>query len=305
MILKPRLFPNKCMLSVFWRQREVVSSSSCICSQFLKGRRSRNPSGFSRMTYASNSFLTLPWLQNTHDETNDDPFHHKLVGMILLRRVLKNTSREEFKLNEFIHGVKHAIKALAFSIQSEDKDETMIRMLGSNLQIKFRQAFDEMKKRKQRVILEVESLKDFRISGVRAIFGGADPGDQYVISCFGQKIIASKRDMFELEKRADLAGYSTLFDYGKKLGFSAAEKEIRFQIDVKFATSERYYIEEKRESGWHIVFGGIDIVSAAHRLRFESILEDGSETIDRYPLSWKIINIDYNETDDVYRNSES
>ena len=76
-------------------------------------------------------------------------------------------------------------------------------------------------------------------------------------------------------------------------------------ISIIFAFPFRYYVEEKRESGWHIVFGGIDIVSAAHRLRFESVLEDGSETSDHYPLSWKIINIDYSETDDIYRNSES
>ena len=45
-----------------------------------------------------------------------------------------------------------------------------------------------------------------RVAGIRTICGTAEPNDQYIINFLGQKIVTSKRDMFELEKRADSSG---------------------------------------------------------------------------------------------------
>ena len=46
---------------------------------------------------------------------------------------------------------------------------------------------------------------------MRAVCGTADPGDEYCIKFLGQKIITSKHDVFELEKRADSAGTFVIF----------------------------------------------------------------------------------------------
>ena len=45
-----------------------------------------------------------------------------------------------------------------------------------------------------------------KVAGIRTICGTAEPNDQYIINFLGQKIVTSKRDMFELEKRADSSG---------------------------------------------------------------------------------------------------
>ena len=36
------------------------------------------------------------------------------------------------------------------------------------------------------------------------------------------------------------AGISSIIEHGKQLGFSAAEKQLKFQLDVKFSSNERF-----------------------------------------------------------------
>eukprot|EP00794_Sanderia_malayensis_P013822 gene13822-15267_t len=247
------------------------------------------------------SFDSFPWHQNAPGVTKDDPIHHKLLGLFLLKRVLKNYAREDFNINEFIEGVRGAIKLLADCISTEDKYHRLQGILGPDLHAKFLRAFTSMKLEHKRVFLEIDAFLNFKIGGVRLICGGADEGDEYEINLLGQKIITSQRDMFEVEKRVGNTGYSNLFQYGKQLGASAAEKQLRFQIDIKVTTNEIFYIEEKSDdSYWELTTGERDVTTAKHKLRFESYLQDYEETKDGYPLSWKIVNVDFNDDEDKH-----
>ena len=44
-----------------------------------------------------------------------------------------------------------------------------------------------------------------------------------------------------------------------------------------------------------MIVGGLDLVSRAHKLRFESTLQDPNEN---YPLAWKIADIDFQDRRD-------
>jgi len=248
--------------------------------------------------YFSSSTIDFPWRRNVVDNVKDDPALHKLLGLMLLKRVLKSYSREKFDFFDFIEGVKTAIQALAHSIGSQDKEGHMVKMLGSDLHNRFRKAFDEMKRLNQKAVLEVESSGSFKVTGVRAVCGSADPGDEYYINFLGQQIITSKHDMFELEKRADYAGISSIIEHGKKLGLSAAEKQLKFQLDVKFSSNERFFIQEKQNGVCEVVFGSKDIVSAKHNVRLETLLENRTDADEHYPFSWKIIDIDFDHSKD-------
>lgn len=57
----------------------------------------------------------------------------------------------------------------------------------------------------------------------------------------------------------------------------------------------RFYVEEDRDGSWQIAFGNYDVISTAHNMRFESTLEDTSESNDNFPFSWKITNIDFED----------
>ena len=50
-----------------------------------------------------------------------------------------------------------------------------------------------------------------------------------------------------------------------------------------------------------MIVGGLDLVSRAHKLRFESTLQDPNEN---YPLAWKIADIDFQDRRDNVNNND-
>ncbi len=58
-------------------------------------------------------------------------------------------------------------------------------------------------------------------------------------------------------------------------------------------------MQQKQDEFWELEFGETDLVTSQHRLRFESVLDDYEKSNDKYPLSWKIVNIDFDDDDEI------
>ena len=71
------------------------------------------------------------------------------------------------------------------------------------------------------------------------------------------------------------------------------------QTLTKVVLDFRFYIQEKQNGNGQVVLGSEDLIFATHCIRFETPLEDVNSSYDKYPFSWKIIDIDfeYNEKD--------
>jgi len=166
---------------------------------------------FSRPKTTTNK--DLPWIQTFSDVFTKDPLHHRLVGMFLLRRVLKQ-AKVPFNLKDFTLGVKEAVKVVSDCVQSKDQ-EKLQSLLGAALHRQYKSTFIELKSEKKDIYL---AFKGIQIAGARFIFGHTEPGDEYILNAFGQKIVLSKNEMddFEEEKSGNISMMEGL-SFGKKI----------------------------------------------------------------------------------------
>ena len=240
--------------------------------------------GFKSCKYKSS--FNIPWIQNLHDDKKSAPFLHKVMGFFVMNKILKNVN-VSFHKQEFLEGAKLAVGAVSSAISSQDITRLQ-DMMGVQLTQCFKNAFLSLSEKQCTINLDVEKTNVIHITGVKSIFGKADPSDKHVLKVCGQEIVGSKSKLQTVIEES-----KSPWNDSKDIGAEAAKLGVTFQIDVKFKTEERFSICSKDTN--EALVGSTELQGCYHMWKFESYVDwltwDKSSN-QSYPISWQISDMD-------------
>ena len=231
---------------------------------------------------SQNNSYPLPWPHHTKGPLPTDRLLHKLVGLFLLRRVVRNWDGSKFDTSSFLNGAKDAILLVGRLLFSNERNK-LEGILQPKLFKAVETSYSSLPEGSQGK-LEIESIQRLQLTGVRSVFGIASPDDEHLVSWLGQKIITSKTKMESM-----FISYSNgrvTFRVAKELGEEATHARMEFLLAVSFLAKERYTLVDKDGD----VLDGVEgkIRSSHHQWIFGSTVDWDN---DIYPFQWRIYDI--------------
>ncbi|XP_028396499.1 uncharacterized protein LOC114538287 [Dendronephthya gigantea] len=203
-----------------------------------------------------------------------------------MNKILNNVNAP-FNKQEFLKGTQLAVGAVSNAIST--KDVTRLQeMMGTRLSQCYKNAFFTLSENKQKLNLELEETKVIDITGVKSIFGKADPSDKHILRVCGQEIVGSKTKLQTVMEESN-----SPWDDSKDIGADAAKLGVTFQINVKFKTLERFSICSSGTN--EVISGSNELQQCYHVWTFESFVDwltFDRETNESYPISWQISDMD-------------
>lgn len=265
--------------------KSFINYSIINCSKTLTSSPSLRH--YSTNTGCHDNNYPLPWPHHTKMTfPSGDPLFHRLAGLFLLKRIIK-ASGYKFNTTEFLSGVKDAITSFSKLIFS-DNWNVLKDIVHPDLYTPLSASLSSLSLKPH---LQLETIRNLSLIGVRSIVGVAPPDDRHVISYMGQTLITSQSKM---ESLMYSNGKVTVHS-AKEIGEQATAANMEFVMTVSFNTRERYYVTDTEGT---VVGGANKIRSSTHQWTFGSVVNWDSE----YPLEWKIYNINNylcNNTEDI------
>ena len=209
----------------------------------------------------------------------------KLVGLLLLRRLLRSCSHD-FNIPEFLLNSKDAIFAVVGALQATtDGLNNLSGMLENKLYKEVTKSVSSLNPTHQ-IDLELESINNMYLVGVSTITGKAESGDEHVINFLGQKIITSQSQMQILFDSSD---GKFRMENARALGTEAKKANMEFVITISFSTKEKYCLTNNLGQA---VEGTHDQMRVAHHLwKFGSKVNWDALDKEEYPFQWVVYDI--------------
>ena len=221
----------------------------------------------------------LPWPHSSRPYSSSESFLNKLAGLHLLKRVVRNLTGTEFVPGEFLEGAKDAIHHIAKLLSSPDQHEKLKGLLHPDLYKPMISSLTSLPESSQ-MYIDIESIKNLKVTGVNSIVGSASPDDKHTISWLGQKIITSQS---KLENLMETNGRFTI-EAAKTIGKEATLAKMEFLLLVSFNTKEKFVVVDKNNE---TLQGSNQFRDAYHLWKFGSEIYWDNE----YPLQWTIYDI--------------
>ena len=240
---------------------------------------------------AHNTSYPLPWPHHAQGPLPTDRLLHRIAGLFLLRRVVRNWDESRFDTSSFLNGAKDAILLVGRLLFSNERNE-LEGILQPKLFKAVETSFSSLPQDSQG-ILEIESIQRLELTGVRSVFGTASPGDEHVVSWLGQKIITSKSKMESLS--ISYSNGRMTFKVAKELGEEATQARMEFLLAVSFLAKERYRLVDKDGS----ILDGAEgkVRSSHHQWIFGSTVDWNNDV---YPFQWRIYDINNYLSNNVF-----
>ena len=184
---------------------------------------------------------------------------------------------QQFSVSDFLLGARDSVYTLADVIAYQENHEQLHQLLQPVLCSAMENSLGNLPQNAH-VHLDIESIRGLQLTGVNAVVGTADPGDEHVMAWLGHKVITSEA---KLQKLAD----QFTFDSAKEIGQKAMATRLEFLLGVTFNTKEKFAVLDE---GGQLVEGSNQFRDSFHFWRFSSLVEWGT---DGYPFQWSIVDI--------------
>ncbi|XP_029203552.2 uncharacterized protein LOC114967653 isoform X1 [Acropora millepora] len=221
--------------------------------------------------------VSFPWTQNETDVYPKDPVIHRMLGSSLLYNKLKTIPDSHLDPKEYLKNVKDCVFIVGDLISQMDPKSELNDMMDVGLSKVLKDAFATISDNNLNLHVEVLNVLNLHIAAVRYAFGTFPlSGDSYMIGLLGQKFYVEHADVEKYRENQN-------------------EEEIverwveKFQIGVKFVTKEKFCITRRDGS---LVQGLSHPILSHHMWMFESEFNREKWLSQRYPLSWKIADMD-------------
>ena len=229
------------------------------------------------------STYPLPWVHSplaSQIYGAKEPSWNRFAGLFLIRRFAR-LHRHNFRISDFLLGVKDAIYALSDVLADRERHEELENFIEPSLCASMRCSLDALPTN-ARIGLEIESLRNLHLASVNAIIGSADEGDRHEINWLGQQVVTNQS---KLESMMESGSKFTLSN-ARNIGEAASSTRLEFRLGVSFSTQERFAMSD--ENGL-VLLGSEEMRQCFHLWRFSSLV--AWETAEGYPFQWTVVDI--------------
>ena len=234
----------------------------------------------SRQQYRlSLSTYPLPWPRLQKVVPSEPPWN-KAAGFHLLDRVLRRVTGAEFKTNDFLDGAEESIGSYIHLLKHRNT-EVLQDIMDSKLYDNIFQSLSTIPSTSQ-ILIDVESIRHIKLTGINSVIGLADPDDMHTISWLGQTVVTSQK---KLEDVMDVQKNSFSFQHAREIGKEATMMNMEFTMTVTFNTKEKYAILDDTGA---LIEGSNKFINGHHIWKYgSSVVWDNYD----YPFEWKLYDI--------------